>query len=84
MRSELKSLIDRLGHDLGHIIGVRKLWKMVAKGKRPSVETLDRLALLAGFQTWDDLHEALLGRGGDSLNYDDGPTEDGKKTSGKR
>lgn len=33
-------------------------------------KTLNRLALLMGFQTWEDLREAVSGEGGAQLNYD--------------
>ena len=36
-----------------------------------SVATLDKLALLAGFQNWKDLKAALHGENSADLNYDD-------------
>lgn len=40
---------------------LHRLW-MVIKGHRHlSAETRDRLALLAGFQSWNDLEDALHG-----------------------
>ena len=39
--------------------------------ERPSQKTLDRLALLAGFQSWTDLVKALHGDNDGDLNYKD-------------
>lgn len=52
---------------------LRRLWRWVSKASRekPSRRTLDRLALLAGFQDWDDLRTALRGTNDAGLNYKD-------------
>ncbi|MCH4148482.1 MAG: hypothetical protein LKG25_08695 [Prevotella sp.] len=63
--------MDDFEDEIGRHIKAQKVWKKVISGKRPSDETLDRLALLAGFQNWKDLKEALHGEGDASLNYDD-------------
>ncbi|SFG46128.1 hypothetical protein [Prevotella sp. KH2C16] len=73
MEHELKRLLDKWGHDFGQHLDTRKLWHWVRNHKHLSGETLDRLALLTGFQTWDDLQEALRGEGDASLNYEDDP-----------
>lgn len=50
---------------------VKKMW-MLMKGKHHfSRETLDRFALLAGFQSWDDLDKAIHGDTDASINYRD-------------
>lgn len=48
---------------------LRKLWE-VAQNRHPlSPETRNRLALLAGFQSWDDLQDTLHGETDASVNY---------------
>ena len=44
-------------------LALRKLLEAVEKEilKKPDKKTLDRLALLAGFQSWDDFQHALHG-----------------------
>ncbi len=40
-------------------INLHKAWEMFRLHEHPSRETLDHIALLAGFQSWDDLHSAF-------------------------
>ncbi len=48
---------------------LKKMWE-VALGKRKlSKHTLNRLALFAGFQDWDDLDDAIHGEVDASVNY---------------
>ena len=45
-------------------IALRKLLEAVEKEllHKPDVKTLDRLSLLAGFQSWEDFQKALHGQ----------------------
>lgn len=76
MGHEFMKFVEELERDLGRRLDARKLWQRVRGCGHLSRESLDRLALLAGFQTWRDLQEALRGEGDASLNYDDEPEED--------
>lgn len=49
---------------------LRRLWDVLAGRRKPSVNTLDRLALFAGFQDWHDLRSALRGDVDASVNYE--------------
>ena len=44
-------------------LAIRKLLEAVEKEilKKPDKKTLDRLSLLAGFQSWEDFQHALHG-----------------------
>lgn len=53
--------LDKLG---GYLRGMEK----------PSRETLDRLSLLAGFQSWESFRDALHGDADGATNYRDGKT----------
>lgn len=46
---------------------VKHLHSYMKRAGRPSAATLDRLALLAGFQSWKDLDNAIHGEGKDVL-----------------
>ena len=68
----MKHDLKLLGEALEKKMGAHKLHKMwdVLKGKeKPSKQTLDRLALLAGFQSWDDFQGALHGTEDGLVNY---------------
>ncbi len=54
-----------------HSTSVKKLWEVVTGKRKLSPETLDRLALFAGFQDWKDLNDALHGDADASINYED-------------
>ena len=54
-----------------NLSGVHKLWDCLQRKEKLSVATLDKLALLAGFQNWKDLKAALHGENSADLNYDD-------------
>lgn len=43
------------------IDSLKKVESILSGREKPSAHTLDRLALLAGFQSWKDLQEALHG-----------------------
>ncbi|WP_279054318.1 hypothetical protein [Hoylesella timonensis] len=50
---------------------VQKAWDCLKRKEKLSDATLDKLALLAGFQNWKDLKIALHGENSAELNYDD-------------
>lgn len=50
---------------------LKKLWKVLSGERKLSNETLDRLALFAGFQDWHDLLDALHGDADASVNYNE-------------
>ena len=44
--------------------------KIVSGKEKPTKETLNKLALFVGYQSWDDFHEALHGEDDGNLSYD--------------
>lgn len=48
------------------------MWDVLKGKEKPSRQTLDKLALLAGFQSWDDFQGALHGTEDGLVNYDAG------------
>lgn len=48
---------------------LKKLWNMATRKHKLSVTAKDRLALLAGFQSWNDFDDALHGDTDGSINY---------------
>ena len=50
---------------------LRKLWKILSGKHKLSNETLNRLALFAGFQDWRGLQDALHGDVDASVNYNE-------------
>ncbi len=71
MKRDLALLTQRVEKKIGKKVNAHALHKLVdvIRGKEKlSRSTLDRLALLAGFQCWDDFHEALHGED-DGLSY---------------
>ena len=71
MRRELKGLsakFNKIGLNL-RMKSLRRIWDKKFTKDRPSQKTLDRLALLAGFQCWNDLVKALHGDNDGDLNY---------------
>lgn len=50
---------------------IKNLLEGAGKKKHLQRKTLDRFALLAGFQSWSDLHAALQGENDAQLNYAD-------------
>ncbi len=50
---------------------LKKLWELTTGKRKLSKEAKDRLALFAGFQSWDDLDDALHGDADASINYTD-------------
>ena len=49
---------------------LHKVWAYVSGKEKPTNDTLNKLALFVGYQSWDDFHEALHGAGDGNLNYD--------------
>ena len=70
MKRELTVLAHKLEGKAGKKIDLTKLWHYISGKEKPSHEALNRLALLAGFQSWDDFHEALHGEDDGQLNYE--------------
>ena len=50
--------------------GLHKVWGYVSGKEKPTHETLNKLALFVGYQSWDDFHEALHGDDDGNLNYE--------------
>ena len=48
---------------------LKKLWELVIGKRKLSLAAKNRLALFAGFQSWDDLDDALHGDTDASVNY---------------
>lgn len=53
-RQALRKLLEAVEHELL---------------RRPNAKTLDRLALLAGFQDWESFQETLHGEAGGDVNF---------------
>ena len=51
---------------------LHKVWDILKGKEKPSVQTLNRLALLAGFQSWADFQGALHGTDDGLVNYSAG------------
>ncbi len=61
-------------HKLGINLSMKsiyRIWDRTHTLEKPSKKTLDRLALLAGFQNWADLNTALHGDNDADLNFKD-------------
>ena len=76
MNYALKKLFDVVETELGRIPqkvhAVDKLSKYLNGTEKPKRETLDRISLLVGFQSWDDFKEALHGETDGQKNFKDG------------
>ncbi len=60
-----KHNVDLSSHSL------KKLWELVTGKRHLSIEARNRLALFAGFQTWDDLMNTVHGDTDASINYEE-------------
>lgn len=49
--------------------GLYKVWSYMSGKEKPTAETLDKLALFVGYQSWNDFREALHGEDDGELNY---------------
>lgn len=79
MNGELKYAVAEIEKHLNLHKGTLKLWKQLTRGKHLSAGTLDKLALLAGFQSWEDLNDAIHGDSDAQINYEDDVLTDKKK-----
>ena len=73
MKNDLAFLAREAEKRIGKTLSTKtlhKIWGYVSGKEKPTAETLDKLALLVGYQSWDDFHEALHGEGDGSLNYE--------------
>ena len=81
MNYALKKLFDTVEHELERIPqkvhAMEKLAKYIKGTEKPKRETLDRISLLVGFQSWDDFKEALHGETDGQENFE----ETGKRES---
>lgn len=71
MKRELETLLRGLESGIVRHVDARRLWQLVTHGRRPSDKTLDRLALLAGFQNWKDLREAMRGESDAAFSFEE-------------
>lgn len=62
---------EHLQHEEKHRM-LHKVWEILKGKEKPSQQTLNRLALLAGFQSWADLQGALHGTDDGLANYSAG------------
>ena len=71
MKHDLKLLAEALEKKLGkaHVL---HMWQVIKGKEKLSPQALDRLALLAGFQSWKDFQGALHGTEDGLVNYNVG------------
>lgn len=50
---------------------LKQLWSHIKGAEKLSPDTLNKLALLAGFQNWSDFQKALHGESDAEINYED-------------
>lgn len=72
MKQDLKVLAEHIEKKVGKAHVFHKMWDVLKGKEKPSRQTLDKLALLAGFQSWDDFQGALHGTKDGLVNYDAG------------
>lgn len=72
MKHDMKLLAEALEKKLGKTHVLHKMWDVLKGKEKPSPQTLDRLALLAGFQSWKDFQGALHGTEDGLVNYSTG------------
>jgi len=83
MKNDLRILAEALEKKLGkaHLMhdekhsttkALHKMWEILKGKEKPSAQTLNRLALLAGFQNWADFQGALHGTDDGLVNYSTG------------
>lgn len=73
MKNELKLLTEEVEKKVGkkiHVESLNKVWGYMSGKEKPTKETLNKLALFVGYQSWDDFHEALEGEDDGNLSYD--------------
>ena len=54
-----------------HFSSMKRVESILCGKDKPSKQTLNRLALLVGFQSWEDLRDALYGDADASINYEE-------------
>jgi len=69
MKQDLKVLAETLEKKLGKTNVLHKMWEMMKGKEKPSPQMLNKLALLAGFQSWEDFQGALHGTEDGLVNY---------------
>lgn len=69
MKQDLKVLAETLEKKLGKTNVLHKMWEMVKGKEKLSPQMLNKLALLAGFQSWEDFQGALHGTEDGLVNY---------------
>lgn len=82
--SQLLKAVERKFNDEALKPAVLKKIAAHIKGtEKPKKETLDRIALLAGFQDWDSFKAAIYGNADGQLNFGEetDQQDDAKKTS---
>lgn len=52
-----------------HPAALKKVWEYITGKEKPSQETLDKIALFVGFQSWQDFREELHGETDGQTNY---------------
>ena len=52
MKQDLKVLAEHIEKKVGKAHVFHKMWDVLKGKEKPSRQTLDKLALLAGFQSW--------------------------------
>lgn len=67
---KLSHLFTKLGQDVSSS-ALSKVWNYVSQKEKPSVATLDKIALFVGFQNWDDFKTVLHGEDKVDLHYDE-------------
>ena len=72
MIQDLKVLAEHIEKKVGKAHVFYKMWDVLKGKEKPSRQTLDKLALLAGFQSWNDFQGALHGTEDGLVNYDAG------------
>ncbi len=75
MKNDLKILAQTLEKKLGKVYvehTMHKVWDIMKGKEKPTEKTLNRLALLAGFQSWADFQGALHGIDDGLVNYSTG------------
>ena len=70
MKRELVHLMGNLGKGITKHADAQKIWQFVAKNKHLSKANLDRLALLAGYQRWEDLRHAVRTGGEENFKFE--------------
>ena len=72
MKQDLKVLAEHIEKKVGKAHGFPQNVGCIEREGEAFRQTLDKLALLAGFQSWDDFQGALHGTEDGLVNYDAG------------